>query len=140
MRLARATTRIEPWIAALRKGNTFFTTGPLLEFRVNGQGPGETIRLGPQGGNITIEAKVHSIAPLSKIRIYRSGAVFRELPVGGPAFKEEVSITESSWFSLSVEGPPYPLLDAEFPQAATNAIRVYTGARKIRNAISKVQA
>jgi hypothetical protein len=49
------------------------------------------------------------------------------------SFKEEIRVTESSWFALYVEGPPYRLLDAEFPQATTNAIRVYTGDRKIRN-------
>jgi len=37
---------IEAWIEALRKGNTFFTTGPLLEFHVNGRMPGEIIHLG----------------------------------------------------------------------------------------------
>ena len=45
-------------------------------------------------------------------------------------------VTESAWFSLYAEGPAYRLLDAEFPQATTNAIRVYTGDRKIRNAES----
>jgi len=127
---------IESWIEALRKGNTFFTTGPLLEFRVNGKIPGEEIHLGAEGGVVTLEANAQSIAPLSKVRIYRNGAVFREIPPGRAVFKEDVRVTESSWFSLYVEGPPYKLLDAEFPQATTNAIRVYVGDRKIRNADS----
>jgi TolB protein len=131
---------IESWIAALRKGNTFFTTGPLLEFRVNGQMPGETIRLGPEGGAVSLEAKVSSIAPVNKVRIYRNGSVFREIPIRGDgrsvSFKEDVRVTDSSWFSLYAEGEPYRLLDAEFPQATTNAIRVYTGDRKIRSADS----
>ena len=42
----------------------------------------------------------------------------------------------SAWFSLSVEGAPYPLLDAEFPQAATNAVRVYAGEARIRSRAS----
>ncbi len=126
---------VEPWIEALRKGNTFFSTGPLLEFRVNGHMPGEAVRLGPEGGVVRIEASVRSIAPVSKVRIYRNGQIFREIPIGA-RFKEEVRVTESCWFSLYSEGPPYRLLDAEFPQAATNAIRVYTGDRKIRNRAS----
>src|SRR5260370_11635559 len=126
---------VEPWIEALRKGNTFFSTGPLLEFRVNGHMPGEAVRLGPEGGVVRIEASVRSIAPVSKVRIYRNGQIFREIPIGA-RFKEEVRVTGSSWFSLYSEGPPYRLLDAEFPQAATNAIRVYTGHRKIRNRAS----
>jgi len=35
--------QVEPWIEAVRKGNTFFSTGPLLEFRVNGHIPGESL-------------------------------------------------------------------------------------------------
>jgi hypothetical protein len=132
--------QIEPWIEALRRGNTFFSTGPLLEFRVSGRIPGETLKLGPDGGTVTLEASVHSIAPLSKVRIYRNGQIFREVPIQGDgrsvSFQEDVRVAESSWFSLYVEGPPYRLLDAEFPQATTNAIRVYTGGRKIRNRAS----
>ncbi|HTM48037.1 MAG TPA: CehA/McbA family metallohydrolase [Bryobacteraceae bacterium] len=127
---------IESWIGALRKGNTFFTTGPLLEFSINGKPPGDTIRLGPDGGKVAVEARVRSIAPVKMVRIYRNGAVFREIPAGDGheiTFKEEVPVTESSWFSLSAEGPNYRLFDAEFQQAATNAIRVYTGERKIRS-------
>jgi Tol biopolymer transport system component len=132
--------KVEPWIEAVRKGNTFFSTGPLLEFRVNGHIPGETLRLGPEGGTVTIEANVRTIAPVSKVRIYRNGEVFREVPIArdgrSASFKEAIRVTESSWFSLYAEGPPYRLLDAEFPQATTNAIRVYTGDRKIRNRAS----
>jgi hypothetical protein len=132
--------KIEPWIEALRQGNTFFTTGPLLEFRVNGRMPGETIRLASAGGSVTIDAKMHSIVPVSKLRIYRNGVIFREVPIGADGrsatLKEDVRVSESSWFSLEAEGPPSEFLDAEFPQAATNAIRVYAGDGKIRNAES----
>jgi hypothetical protein len=47
-----------------------------------------------------------------------------------------VKVNASSWFSVYAEGPPYPLLDAEYPQAVTNAIRVYVGESKIRNRAS----
>jgi hypothetical protein len=35
----------ETWLAALRAGRTFITNGPLLEFRVNDSGLGDTIAL-----------------------------------------------------------------------------------------------
>jgi TolB protein len=131
--------RVDSWIEALRKGKTFFTTGPLLEFRVNGKIAGEEIRLAAGGGTVTIEASVKSIAPVSKVRIHSNGKVIREIPVGDGhtiAFRDTLKVTGSAWFSLSAEGPPYRLLDAEFPQAATNAIRVYTGDKKIRSRAS----
>jgi hypothetical protein len=126
---------IGAWLAGLKQGRTFFSTGPLLELRIDGKAPGEEIRLPAEGGAVTIEARAESIAPLDKVVLYRNGEVFRTLEAGKP-FREQVAVTASSWFSLYAEGPPYPLLDAEFPQAATNAVRVYVGGQKIRNRAS----
>lgn len=124
------TFSLAAWLDALRKGRTFFSTGPLLELRIDGKMPGEILRF-PQPQVVTIEGSVRSIAPLSKVVLYRNGSVFRTLAAG--TFREQVEVSESSWFSLYAEGPNYRLLDAEFPQAATNAIRVYVGGRPIRN-------
>ena len=126
---------VESWLDALRKGRAFFSTGPLLEFKVDGRMPGEDLRLPPEGGSVTLEARVESIAPVSKVIIYRNGRIFKELPPGVP-FREKTEVTESSCFSLYVEDPPCRLLDAAYPQAATNAVRVYVGSRKIRNRAS----
>lgn len=125
------------WIEALRKGRTFFTTGPLLEFRVHGELPGGAVRLPAGGGTVKVEASVVSIAPLAKAVIHRNGAVFRELRLtdGGrrASFQEEVRAEESAWYSLYAEGAPFAPLDGEYPQAATNAVRVYVGEGRIRN-------
>jgi TolB protein len=126
---------IGAWLAGLKQGRTFFSTGPLLELRIEGKLPGEEVRLPATGGTVTIEARAESIAPLDKVLLYRNGEVFRTLEAGKP-FREQVNVTASSWFSLYAEGPPFALLDAEFPQAATNAIRVYVGDQKIRNRAS----
>lgn len=121
------------WLDALRAGRTFFSTGPLLELKIDGKLPGETIQL-PQAGEVVIEGSVQSIAPLSKVVLHRNGAVFKTLATG--TFRERVKVDESSWFSLYAEGPNYRLLDGEYPQAATNAIRVYVAGKPIRNAQS----
>jgi hypothetical protein len=126
---------IGAWLAGLKQGRTFFSTGPLLELRIEGKLPGEEVRLPATGGTVTIEARAESIAPLDKVLLYRNGEVFRTLEAGKP-FREQVNVTASSWFSLYAEGPPFAPLDAEFPQAATNAIRVYVGDQKIRNRAS----
>ncbi|MBI3207669.1 MAG: CehA/McbA family metallohydrolase [Candidatus Solibacter usitatus] len=125
------------WIEALRKGRSYFTTGPLLSFRVNGKGPGERVQLAAAGGQIVLEAEVKSITPLSKVVIHRNGAVFRELTLTSgklsASLKETVPAGGSAWYSLYAEGPPNRLLDSEYPQAATNAVRVYVGDQKIRS-------
>jgi hypothetical protein len=52
----------------------------------------------------------------------------------GARIQKTVQIDRSAWFSLTAEGPAgsHPM-DALFPQAATSAIRVYVGDRKIRS-------
>jgi hypothetical protein len=128
----------ENWIRALKEGRTFFTSGPLLEFKVNEAGAGEVLKLPASGGSVTIKAQVWSIVPLSRVVIYRNGGIWREVPLNadsrGARIQETVRIDESSWFSLTAEGPArsHPV-DALFPQAATSAVRVYVGSQKIRN-------
>jgi TolB protein len=130
---------IESWIKAVREGRTFFTTGPILNLTIDGREPGAELRL-RTSGQVTIEAKVQSIAPLNKVVIHRNGLVFKELSLSADkltaTLKESVPVSESGWYSLYAEGPPFRLLDGEHPQAATNAIRVYVGNGKIRNAQS----
>lgn len=42
------------WAEAVRRGNTFSTTGPLLLFSVDGRMPGDEIRLKAGGGTLEI--------------------------------------------------------------------------------------
>jgi hypothetical protein len=137
--LGKALT-VEGWLQAAREGKTFMSTGPMLDLKINGTLPGGEVRLPEAGGRVTVEARVASIAPLSKVVLYRNGTVFRELPLDGAktaaSLKEQVDVSESSWFSLYAEGPSFDLLDGEYPQAASNAIQVYRGDRKIRNRAS----
>jgi hypothetical protein len=126
------------WIRALKQGRTFFTSGPLLAFEMNGVGPGETIKLPASGGSVALSGQIWSIVPLTRAVVYRNGKVWREVPLNkdrlGGKIQETVRIDESGWFSLTAEGPvaSHPV-DALYPQAATSAIRVYVGGQRIRN-------
>ncbi|MBK9168996.1 MAG: CehA/McbA family metallohydrolase [Bryobacterales bacterium] len=131
---------IERWLEAVRKGRTYFSSGPILELRVNGKLPGEVVRLPEGGGTVTIEGSVQSVAALTKVHLHSNGAIVKSLPLDADArkstFREEIRVTGSAWFSLYAEGPQDRSLDGEFVQAATNAIRVYVGDRKIRDRAS----
>lgn len=128
---------IPAWLDALRKGRTFFSSGPLLEFRVNGLMPGDTLRLPAEGGTITIEASVWSLAPLREAVIHHNGEVFARVPLSSDgrsaSFKGRFQVTQSGWFSLYAEGPADPAFDANYLQAATNVVRVYAGNQQIRS-------
>jgi hypothetical protein len=125
------------WVEGLRNGRTYFSTGPLLEFRVNGAVPGGIVRLPEEGGSVTLEGTVISAAPLTKVVLYHKHGILREIPLSGDrtstTFHEEVRLKESDWFSLSAEGPPAPFLDSAFLLAGSNAVRVYAGTQKLRD-------
>ena len=128
----------ENWIQALKQGRTFFTSGPLLDFQINGSLPGQSLKLPAGGGEVLLTAQVWSIVPLTRAAIYQNGRVWKELSLTpdkhGVVFQEKATMSESGWFSLIAEGAEesHPI-DTLFPQAATSAIRVYVGSQKIRN-------
>jgi hypothetical protein len=123
---------VDRWIESVRQGHTFYTSGPLLEFRINGHIPGDALHLPAAGGTLRLEGSVHSFAPLSKVAIYNNGEVLKELSTSG-SFQETITVRRSGWYSLYAEGAKDERLDTQYPQATTNAIRVYVGDQKIRN-------
>lgn len=66
------------WAAAVRKGNTFMTSGPLLLFHADGHAPGEEITLRSGGGNIEVRAEAKSVIPIHRIEIVFNGKVVAE--------------------------------------------------------------
>lgn len=132
----------QAWVDALKQGYTFMTSGPLLDFKVNGKLPGEAVSL-PSGGpqEIQLDGKVWSVTRLRKVLIYHDGAVWKELHPRGDglsaSFSEKVSVSASGWFALGAEGDDQASSAPEvYAQAITNCIRVYAGQGKIRNAKS----
>jgi hypothetical protein len=128
------------WLEALREGRTFFTTGPLLDLRVDGKLPGSIVKLPAGGGAVVVEASVRSVVPISKVALYDRRGVLREIPIekGGRSahFRGQVRVSESDWISLSVEGPADPRFDSAFALAVTNTVRLYVGDGKIRDRAS----
>ena len=131
---------VTAWKQALRDGKTFFSSGPLLDLKINGKLPGEEIRLPAGGGTIRVQASAKSIAPLEKVVLYHNGEFAQQLSLGGDrlsaSYEGGIAVKSSGWFSLYAEGPGSEFLDVNFAQAGTNAIRVYVGDQKIRNADS----
>ncbi len=123
---------VEAWQDAVRKGHTYFSTGPVLEFHVNKMMPGDAVRLPAAGGAVELEGSVTSFARLSKVVIYNNGKVIEDLAKPGP-FKRTIHVSHSGWYTLYAEGPVDKRLDTLFPQASTNAIRVYVGDEKIHD-------
>lgn len=59
----------DAWAKAVRRGNTFSTTGPLLLFQVDGHVPGEEIKLGAGGGTVEVQVEAKSFIPFHRVEV-----------------------------------------------------------------------
>jgi hypothetical protein len=132
---------VPAWVDAIKKGHTYLSSGPVVQFSINGKIPGERIELPAAGGEVSVEGAVWSNTPIRKIVVHQNGKVLWEIPVGADphhsVFSRKAHVRASSWFGLVVEAeelPPAP--QSAYSQAITNCIRVYTGSQKIRSAES----
>src|SRR5437870_12981529 len=62
------------WAQAVRKGNTFMTSGPLLTLRADGRVPGDVITL-RAGGTVEVETSAQCFVPLHRIEIVMNGKI-----------------------------------------------------------------
>jgi hypothetical protein len=92
----------DSWIAGLRAGRTFISNGPLLDFAVNGKGPGETIE---GAGVLRVVATAVSRLPFDRLEIVQDGEVVAEQPsVRGREAKleREIPVSHGGWIAARV--------------------------------------
>ena len=104
------------WAKAVRAGNTFMTTGPLLLFQADGRAPGEDIRLGHGGGTIEVVAHAQSVTPIHRVDVMWNGRVAashehregtREITL-----KEHIRVTGPGWLAARCTSKLRPRLTA----------------------------
>ena len=132
---------MEAWLAGLRNGNAFVSTGPLVELTVNGRIPGEEVELA-SSGTVELQGRVRSITPLDKAFVIFNGEVLEEIPFTGERRELDLSrsypVSGSGWFHLRVEGrneERFPL-DANFALGFTNPVWVTVAGQPVRNRAS----
>ena len=132
---------MEAWLAGLRNGNAFVSTGPLVELTVNGRIPGEEVELA-SSGTVELQGRVRSITPLDKAFVIFNGEVVEEIPFTGERRELDLSrsypVSGSGWFHLRVEGrneERFPL-DANFALGFTNPVWVTVAGQPVRNRAS----
>jgi hypothetical protein len=97
----------ETWKEAIRRGETFVTYGPLLEFLVDGHTMGSRIALSAQGGTLDVTWQVASVTvPLSRVELVVNGAIRESVPVSPDAVSGHwsVRVDKSCWLALLVRG------------------------------------
>ena len=91
------------WAKAVRRGNTFVSTGPLLLFSADGRSPGEEISMRAGGGDLEVSAEVNSPVPVHRLEIVVNGAVVASKHEARGArrlhLNEKVRITGPGWIA-----------------------------------------
>ena len=98
----------ENWMKATKAGNTFVTVGPLIEIRVNDQGPGSKLQLPADGATVDINWRLESASlPVDCVEIIVGGRVVececfeKTLAASGVA---SLHIGKSTWIALRARG------------------------------------
>ena len=96
----------DSWLEGVRKGRTFVTTGPMLEFRINGHDIGHEILL-EKPSSVRIEGSVlfdHDRDNVEMIEIIQDGRVVSRISRthdrGRMDFSLGHPVDESSWYAL----------------------------------------
>ncbi len=119
----------DAWLDALKKGHTFATNGPLLDFSIGGQPIGGELKFDEPRSEVPFNAKLRSIVPLDHLEVVCNGRVAQTLTLNATRDSAEVRGTlplkESGWCVLraSSDKAEYPVLD-NYVYATTSPIYV----------------
>ena len=96
------------WVEGIRKGHTFATDYPLLEFTVNNVGVGETVSLAPGKAKVTVRARAESLEPYEQLEIVYNGKVIRSVSPSGPHFQaaidQTIEVDRGGWLAARANG------------------------------------
>jgi TolB protein len=129
---------IELWFDAVKKGRTFATNGPLIEFTLVGQRVGDELKFDNAQTAVAFTAKLRSIVPIDHFEVVCNGRVTQTLKLEGPRDSADVAGTlplkESGWCVLraSSDNAEYPVLD-NYVYATTSPIYVTIGNKPPRS-------
>jgi hypothetical protein len=95
------------WIESLRKGRSFVTNGPMLEFTGNGRFLGETLRFEKET-RVLAKAQAVSLFPLKTVELVYNGSVVATGRLSSDrlsgSIDEDVTANRSGWLSVRALG------------------------------------
>lgn len=99
---------------AIRKGNSFLTSGPFVDIKINGKSYGETVFFSEE---VTIEISIEADKEIDKMYIYNNTDKINEIEINGKSYKTTMTckIEDLQWM-FAVVG------NDTFNKAITNPI------------------
>lgn len=126
---------VPAWLAAVKAGRTFATTGPLVFLTVGGREPGEELRL-TEGDvrPLRVHAIVRSIAPVERLEIIVNGKPEFTKSLEGLSsslveFEAQLPIPDGGWVAARVVGPPSRYVADSYAFAQTSPVYVVRGSK-----------
>jgi hypothetical protein len=93
----------ESWSDAVRAGRTYTTSGPLMDFTVEGLRPGDELPLPKSGGSVHVTATATCAMPINKLEIVFNGQVIAQAEsLEGAkllAIDEKLELSGSGWIA-----------------------------------------
>ena len=126
---------LSSWLAAIKKGRTFMSTGPLIFIDVNGHQPGDEITVAANGPTtVRVKANTMSITPVDSLQIVVNGDVVQTVhrtgaDSGAIAFDGTVEIPKGGWIAARVLGPPSRYIGDDYAFAHTGPVYVLRGGK-----------
>jgi TolB protein len=132
---------LQSWMAGIKAGRTFGTTGPLVFLTVDGKEPGSEIALGATARQtLPVHAEVMSIAPLDTLDIIVNGKVAAtvkpqtEGQVTRGVFDGTVEIPAGGWIAARAKGPVSRYVSDSYAFAATSPVYVVRAGKRFTSA------
>jgi hypothetical protein len=97
------------WLEEIRKGHTFATDYPLLEFSVNDKLPGDALSLPAGKVALKVKARAVSLEPYETLEIIYNGKVIRSAKPSGEHFAaaidDTIEVDHGGWIAARAHGP-----------------------------------
>jgi len=124
---------VASWLAGIKAGHTFGSTGPILLLTVNGHQQGDEIKLAADANaTLPVHVEAFSIAPLDRLDIIVNGAVAHSVRITDPAHvivDQPIAVPEGGWIAARVVGPSSRYVTDSYAFAQTSPVYVVRGGR-----------
>ena len=137
----RGPLTLASWLAGIRAGHTFGSTGPLVFLDVAGREPGDEIRLAAGAGRtLRVRAEAVSIAPMSRLDIIVNGKVARSVMASNASdslrmvFTDSVAVPDGGWIAARVIGPSSRHIADSYAFAQTTPVYIVRNGRRYTSA------
>jgi len=126
---------LREWMEGIKKGRTFATNGPLIEFKLGEEIVGGELQFDGGKAAVPFSAKMRSVVPIDHLEVVCNGKVVQSLKLEGLRDWADatgtIPLKESGWCLLRAwsDKPEYPVMDS-YPYATTSPVYVSIGGKR----------